>query len=115
MWHGRWAWDPVRPLLSDAGVSSVAAELPMTSLAEDVAAVRRLLDAAREPVVLAGHSYGGAVITAAGAHPAVSQLVYLAAFALDEGESVSRVLPTLGIAPTRLSEALRLSDDGRAV
>ncbi|MCU1655865.1 MAG: putative hydrolase [Pseudonocardiales bacterium] len=115
MWHGAWVWDEVRPLLDHAGVASIAVELPMTSLTEDVAAVRRLLDAAHEPVVLVGHSYGGAVITASGLHPAVSQLVYLAGFALDEGESVSRPLPHLGVPLTRLREALRFSDDGRAV
>lgn len=114
MWHGPAAWAAVRRLLDRAEVPTSAVELPLTSLAEDAAAVRRLLDVSG-PTVLVGHSYGGAVITAVGTHPAVRRLVYLAAFALDEGESVSRVLPERAVPPTGLGAALRFSADGAQV
>jgi pimeloyl-ACP methyl ester carboxylesterase len=109
LWHGTWVWDGVRELLEAVGVASVAVELPLTSLDADVAATLRVLDAIDGPAVLVGHSYGGAVITAAGVHPRVSQLLYLAAFQLDTGESVGRTLPDLDIPGTRLGEALRFS------
>lgn len=112
LWHGAGCWDAVRELLAAAGVASGAVELPMTSLADDVAVARAALDQLEAPVVLVGHSYGGAVVTAAGAHPAVRRLVYLAAFQLAEGESVNSAAPEHGIAPTRLGEALRFSADG---
>ena len=64
--HGAWCWDKVVPLLDAAGMPSVAVELPFTSFAADVDAVRAALDAASGSVVLCGHSYGGAVITEAG-------------------------------------------------
>jgi hypothetical protein len=64
-------------------------------------------------VVLVGHSYGGAVITEAGAHPHVAHLQYIAAFQLAEGESVGRTLPDLQIPPTRLGDGLRFSGDDR--
>jgi pimeloyl-ACP methyl ester carboxylesterase len=87
----------------------------MTTLAEDTAALDRVLDDAAMPVVLAGHSYGGAVITVAGRHSAVRRLVYIAGFQLELGESISHVLPGSGIAPTRLASALRFSPDGQQV
>lgn len=110
LWHGAWVWDGVRELLQTVGVASVAVELPLTSLDADVAATLHVLDAIDGPAVLVGHSYGGAVITAAGVHPRVSQLLYLAAFQLDTGESVGRTLPDLDIPATRLGEALRFSE-----
>jgi pimeloyl-ACP methyl ester carboxylesterase len=110
LWHGSWVWDGVRTDLASAGVPSVAVDLPMTDLAADVAATRAALDGFGRSAVLVGHSYGGAVITAAGMHTSVKQLVYLAAFQLAEGESVGRTLPDLQIPATRLSEALRFSD-----
>ena len=65
---------------------------PTTSLADDVAATKRALAAPHGPVILAGHSYGGAVITEAGNEPNVAGLVYIAAFAPDRGESVSTLI-----------------------
>jgi pimeloyl-ACP methyl ester carboxylesterase len=65
---------------------------PTLSLEGDVAATRLILDAQDGPVVLAGHSYGGAVITEAGNHDTVAVLVYIAAFAPDAGESVNTLL-----------------------
>lgn len=115
LWHGAWSWDGVRRLLDDAGVPSAAVELPMTGLADDVATTRRVLDGVTGPVLLVGHSYGGAVVTEAGLHPAVRHLAYVAAMQLAEGESISRVLPELEIPPTRLAEALRFSPDGSTI
>jgi pimeloyl-ACP methyl ester carboxylesterase len=92
--HGAWAdgssWSRVIPLLQDEGYRVTAVQIPLTSLAEDVAMTRRVLAAQQGPTVLAGHSYGGAVITAAGTDaPHVAGLVYVAAFAPDEGESLN--------------------------
>jgi pimeloyl-ACP methyl ester carboxylesterase len=115
LWHGAWSWDLVRHRLDEAGIASAAAELPMTTLADDAAIVRRTLDEMTTPIVLVGHSYGGAVITAAGGHPHVRRLVYLAAFQLDAGESIGRAVPAEAIAPTRLGDALRFSNDGNSV
>ncbi len=94
--HGAWSdgssWSKVIPILQDAGHSVVAVQLPLTSLADDVATTRRALRALPGPVVLVGHSYGGAVITEAGSGAEnVSGLVYIASFPLEEGESVSGV------------------------
>ncbi len=94
-WHGAWAWERVLPLLASAGVRCLALDLPghgedagrLGDLAADVTRVRETLDGFDGDVVLVGHSYGGAVITEAGLHPAVRHLVYIAAFALDAGES----------------------------
>ncbi len=110
LWHGAWCWDDVRATLSDRGIASVAVDLPLTDLAADTAAVRAALDATGRPAVLVGHSYGGAVVTGAGTHPLVRELVYVAAFQLDEGESVSRT--GFGDLPdTRLAEAMVVSGD----
>lgn len=111
LWHGGWCWDDVRTALAERGVDSVAVELPLTDLAADTAAVRAALDSFGRPAVLVGHSYGGAVITGAGAHPLVRELVYVAAFQLTDGESVSRTLPAEDHPPTRLGEALRVDRD----
>jgi pimeloyl-ACP methyl ester carboxylesterase len=94
-WHGAWCWDAVRSQLDASGVPSVAVDLPSVrradaTLADDGDEVRRVLDAIDDDIVLVGHSYGGAVVTDAGVHPRVTQLVYLTAFAVDHGESVNR-------------------------
>jgi pimeloyl-ACP methyl ester carboxylesterase len=111
LWHGTWAWQPVQERLTSAGVRTVAVELPLTSLDDDIAATRAALDEFGSPAVLVGHSYGGAVITGAGTHPLVTELVYLAAFQLAEGESVGRTLPDEAIPATRLGDALRFDGD----
>jgi len=89
--HGAWAdgscWSKVIPLLQAKGLNVVAVQNPLTSIAEDVAATNRMINAQKGPVLLVGHSYGGAVITEAGNHPQVAGLVYVAAFAPDEGET----------------------------
>jgi pimeloyl-ACP methyl ester carboxylesterase len=111
LWHGAWCWDGVRAALAARGVESAAVELPLTDLAADVRATREALDRFGRPAVLVGHSYGGAVITAAGTHPLVRELVYVAAFQLDEGESVSRTRVGEGLPGTRLGEAMRVAGD----
>lgn len=91
--HGAFAdgsaWQSVIPLLESQGLKVVAVQNPLTSLEDDVATTRRALDAQEGPVVLVGHSWGGAVITEAGVHDSVRALVYVAAFAPSEGESVA--------------------------
>jgi len=80
-------WKPVYDILVRDGFNVSIAQHPLTSFADDVAAVNRTLAMADGPVVLVGHSYGGAIITAAGNDPKVVALVYIAAHALDEGET----------------------------
>ncbi|MFF4894768.1 alpha/beta fold hydrolase [Streptomyces sp. NPDC001068] len=82
------SWSEVVPLLQAAGHDVVAVQQPLSSIPDDVAKVRSVLDELEGPVVVVGHSFGGVVITQA-AHdaPNVSALVYVAAFAPDEGES----------------------------
>jgi pimeloyl-ACP methyl ester carboxylesterase len=101
--HGAWAdgssWAKVIPQLERQGIQTAAVELPLTSFADDVAAARRAIDKADGPVVLAGHSYGGAVITEAGGDPKVTGLVYVAAFAPDAGESAGSLIASVEPAP----------------
>jgi pimeloyl-ACP methyl ester carboxylesterase len=89
--HGALAnassWDKVIPLLQAKGLKVVAVQIPLTSLADDVAVTKRAIDAQTGQVVLVGHSWGGTVITQAGAVPKVKALVYVAAFAPSEGEA----------------------------
>ena len=93
--HGAFAdassWGRVIPLLQREGCRVVAVQNPLTGLADDIATTRRAIDAAQGPVTLVGHSYGGAVIGAAGNAPNVKALVYVAAFAPDEGESLGEL------------------------
>ena len=95
--HGAWAdgssWSDVIERLQADGYEVTAPQLSETSLADDVAKVRRILTRQDGPTVLAGHSYGGQVITALGTDaPNVVALVYIAAFGLDEGESIGALL-----------------------
>jgi pimeloyl-ACP methyl ester carboxylesterase len=92
--HGAFAdatgWQHVIALLEDDGYTVTAVQNPLSSFAEDVATTKRLIDAQKGPVVVVGHSYGGAVITeAAAGNPNVAALVYVAAFAPDSGETVT--------------------------
>lgn len=96
-WHGSWCWERVVDGLTAAGVSAVAVDLPGPDLHADIAHVRGALDRVDGPVVLLGHSYGGAVITEAAHHAAVEHLVYLCAFALAEGETCVSAVPAAGI------------------
>jgi pimeloyl-ACP methyl ester carboxylesterase len=94
--HGVWSdgssWRDVITPLAHAGHKVYAAQMPLTSFDGDVAAVQRLLDHVVGPVVLVGHSYGGAVISAAGSHEKVKKLVYLTAFAPEADEPLGSVL-----------------------
>ncbi|SFB01021.1 Pimeloyl-ACP methyl ester carboxylesterase [Collimonas sp. OK607] len=87
-WGGAAHWSKVIVELSRKGYTSIfAVELPLTSLAEDAERTRKMIAQQKGPVLLVGHSYGGAVITEAGDQPNVVGLVYIAAFAPDSGES----------------------------
>jgi pimeloyl-ACP methyl ester carboxylesterase len=85
-------WQGVYDLLKQDGYNVAVVQNPTLSLEGDVAATRLVIDAQDGPVVLVGHSYGGAVITEAGTNPNVAALVYIAAFAPDEGESVNTLI-----------------------
>jgi len=101
--HGAWAdgssWSKVIPLLQSKGYHVVAVQNPLTSIADDVAATNRIVDAQDGPVILVGHSYGGAVITEAGNNPKVAGLVFVAAFAPDEGETLQGMSQPFGMTP----------------
>ena len=88
--HGAYAdgscWTDVIPQLQAAGLTVTSVQNPLTSLADDVDATKRVLDLQNGPTVLVGHSYAGSVISQAGDHPAVSSLVYLSARAPEAGE-----------------------------
>jgi pimeloyl-ACP methyl ester carboxylesterase len=101
--HGAWAdgssWSKVIPLLQAKGLHVVAVQNPLTSLADDVAATKRAIALQDGPVLLVGHSYGGVVITEAGNDPKVVGLVYVAALAPSEGESIASVTKPFAPAP----------------
>lgn len=85
-------WEGVYKILKRDGYNVSIVQNPTLSLADDVAATKRVLDAQNSPVILVGHSYGGVVITEAGNDPKVAGLVYIAAFAPDRGESVAALI-----------------------
>lgn len=95
--HGAWAdgssWSAVIESLQAGGYTVTAPQFPETSLAADVARLRQVLHRQTGPTIVAGHSYGGQIMTALGTDaPTVAALVYVAAFALDEGESLGALL-----------------------
>jgi pimeloyl-ACP methyl ester carboxylesterase len=91
--HGAWAdgssWSSVVSILQKRGLKVVAVQLPRTSLPEDAAVVTQAIDAQSGPVILVGHSYGGAVISQAGNDAKVVALVYVSAFAPADGQSIN--------------------------
>jgi pimeloyl-ACP methyl ester carboxylesterase len=91
--HGAWAdgssWNDVVPLLQAKGLTVVAVQNPLSSLADDVAATQRAIDRQPGKVLLVGHSWGGVVVTEVGRQDKVAGLVYVAAFAPADGESVN--------------------------
>jgi pimeloyl-ACP methyl ester carboxylesterase len=102
--HGAWAdgssWSAVIEQLQAEGHKVTAPQFPMTSLADDVARLRQVLALQEGPTVLVGHSYGGQIMTALGADaPNVVGLVYIAAFGLDEGESLGALLSQGPVTP----------------
>jgi pimeloyl-ACP methyl ester carboxylesterase len=85
-------WEGVYNILRKDGYTVAIVQNPTISLADDVAVTQRTIAVQTDPVILVGHSYGGAVITEAGNDPKVAALVYITAFALDNGESVSSLI-----------------------
>ena len=102
--HGAWAdgssWSAVIERLQADGYHVTAPQFPMTALAADVARLRQVLALQNGPTILAGHSYGGQIITALGTDaPNVVALVYIAAFGLDQGESIGALLSQGPVTP----------------
>jgi pimeloyl-ACP methyl ester carboxylesterase len=102
--HGAWAdgssWNSVIEQLQAEGYHVTAPQFPLTSLANDVARLRQVLDLQDGPTIVVGHSYGGQVMTALGTDaPNVVGLVYIAAFALDQGESLGALLSQGPVTP----------------
>ena len=113
--HAAWAdgssWNKVTTRLEAEGFHVVAAQVPLTSFGDDVAALKRVLRRQTGRVVLVGHSYGGAVITAAAADdPKVHALVYVAAIVPDQGETVGEVFARETAHPE--APALQPDEDG---
>src|SRR5438128_5877874 len=103
--HGAWAdgscWSGVIERLQAEGFQVRAPQFPLTSLADDVARLRQVLDFQDGPTIVVGHSYGGQIITALGSDaPNVAGLVYIAAFGLDEGESLGALLSQGPVTPS---------------
>jgi pimeloyl-ACP methyl ester carboxylesterase len=107
--HGSWCFEPLVAELEARGASTALVELPLTDLTEDAAAVTAVLDSIDGPVILLGHSYGGAVVTVAGNHPSVERLVYLAALGPDAGELGSGGPMTIG---EQFLTTMRVDDNG---
>ena len=93
--HGAFAdgsgWQKVYTILKERGYNVSIVGNPLTGIDDDVAATQRVLDRQNGPVILVGHSYGGAIITIAGNSPKVAGLVYVAAFSPDDGESLGKL------------------------
>ena len=126
-WHGAWCWAALQAELDRRGVPSLAVDLPghgvsprpIGGLHDDATAIAAVLDhlaaGGAGPIVLVGHSYGGAVITqAAAGRDDIAHLAYLAAFALDDGESVLGCLGSLERHDVELAAAMVPSPDGSA-
>jgi pimeloyl-ACP methyl ester carboxylesterase len=113
--HGAFAdgtsWQHVIPLLEQNGYSVLAVQIPLSSVPDDVATTKRAIDFVKGPVVLVGHSYGGVVITGAGAGaPNVKALVYIAAYAPEVNETIGAT--TAAYAATPLAGALTPDSGG---
>jgi pimeloyl-ACP methyl ester carboxylesterase len=120
-WHTELCWEPLRAALTKLGHQSQSLTLPSSAqqgvesdsslpgIAEDVAAVTRLLDKINRPVLLVGHSYGGVVVSGAGSHPNVRHLLYLAAFCLEPGETAFDL--AAGNPPPLTAQAVAIADD----
>ena len=110
--HGAFAdgsgWEDVANILTKNGYTVAVVQHPETSYADDVKYAKAVIDRQSGPVVLVGHSYGGAVISEAGNHPKVAALVYIAAFALDAGESCAAIEQAVPPATT----GIKATDDG---
>jgi pimeloyl-ACP methyl ester carboxylesterase len=103
-------WRSVFDQLDGEGYEVTVVQLPLTSIEDDIAATRRIIDAQDGPVVLVGHSYGGMVISQAGTDPKVEALVYVAAFLPEIGESLAMLNASV---PADLPQsAIRVFEDG---
>lgn len=112
--HGAFAdgssWNRVIPILEAHGLHVVAVQNPLSSLADDVAATKRVIDQQKGPVVLVGHSWGGVVISQAGNDDKVKSLVYVAAFAPDANQSIADI--TQGMKPPAWANELKKDSAG---
>lgn len=110
--HGLWAdgscWNDVIPALITEGHYVISVQNSLSTLADDVAATNRALNKLEGPIVLVGHSWGGVVITAAGVHPKVKALVYVAAVAPDKDETIGGLTQPY---PTAAFQHLEIADD----
>lgn len=120
-WHGAWCFAALQAELDQRGLASYAIDLPghgastlpLGDLHGDAAHVVDVLRRIGRPAVLVGHSYGGAVISEVAARLGdITHLVYVAAFALEPGESVMGLLRSLPAAPVLLSQAMQVHDNG---
>ena len=114
--HGAWVdasgWKPVYDILTKDGFNVTMVQEPETSFADDVTAVKRVLDLQKGPTLLVGHSYGGSVITEAGVHPNVVGLVYVAAHAPDVGENESALGKKTPSVLGKTAGAVKTTPDG---
>lgn len=114
--HGAWVdasgWKPVYDILTRDGFHVTMVQQPLTSLADDVAATRRVLDQQDGPTVLVAHSYGGSIITEAGEDPHVAALVYVAAHAPDVGEDEASLGKKTPSVTSRVPGAVVKTADG---
>ena len=112
--HGAWAdgssWSKVIPQLEAKGINITAVQIPLTSLADDVATARRELARQRGPTILVGHSYAGFVVTEAGNAPNVVGLVYVSSYGPAEGESHDDLVKKVPAPPG--ASVIRLGEDG---
>ena len=109
--HGAWAdgscWHGVIEGLQSEGYEVIAPQFPLTSLSDDVARLRQVLARQSAPTIIIGHSYGGQIISALGTDaPGVVGLVYVAAFALDEGESLGALLAQGPVPPALVHQSV---------
>jgi pimeloyl-ACP methyl ester carboxylesterase len=114
--HGAWVdasgWKSVYEILTKDGYAVTMVQEPLTSLQDDVAATKRILDLQTGPCILVGHSYGGSIITEAGIHPSVVGLVYVAAHAPDVGEDEGALGKSTPSATQQQPGAMETTADG---
>lgn len=120
--HGAFAdgssWSKVIPILEARGLNAVAVQNPLTSLTDDAEATRRMIALQDGPVILVGHSWGGAVISEVGDDPKVAGLVYVAAYMPDVGKSANETSDPFGVTPGQKAITIdgrgfaRLSEEG---